>query len=69
MKSRHTKNCIVCFREARTWHGYVSKNKEKILAGWGKNHTHAKSMFPMGPINLIGFSGHWRKEMGIRDDA
>jgi len=60
--SKKTKNCVRCFKPAVNWTGHIIKGKERIFAGWCdscwigvKEASHVE-----------GFSGHYRREMGIR---
>lgn len=57
MTIRQTKRCVCCLKKrAVTWNGHVRKGKETVLAGYCKRCDSAVA---------YGFSGHWRREMGV----
>ena len=54
-----TRRCVKCFKKAKIWSGHViDKHGGGIIAGWCSQ----KCMY------TSGFFGHYRKEMGKKDD-
>ena len=63
----HTKNCIICFKEATSWTGHVHKKDGDILAGWCDTHKQKDNEYSYVGIrkNCTGCFGRFTKNMGI----
>ena len=58
VNNKETKNCVLCFKKANIWTGFILKNGEKILAGWCSEKC----------LKDNAFKGHYKKEMGLELD-
>lgn len=62
-----TLNCIVCLKKAEVWTGHVLRgsSKEKITAGWCKEHLHMSEDVSQMQRSS-GCFGQWQPEFELR---